>query len=404
MKILFIHEAPGQFLELHKYLNSSGLAESWLMCAKSVFDREKNKIPNLLSFTVPPDDDKTYFYIRKTEGRVKRSFHVRKAVLDFLASHKVDLVVAHGSGGFPLHLFGEVGVPVVTYIEFPSFSAHGADPKYPMPEYSRYLDKMFEMSSYHQVIRSAMTIVPSEYAREMFPEYLRHKIVAQMEGFSIKAPDRPVHQKKEKYKIGYTARDLSSAKGFEQFVMISKAIAAARNDVEFHFCGSPKTLYSYEGAMLQAHYGTGHTKTFMDYLFEREGLHLGEDSIYKHVHFADYAKYSEFIQSMDLFLYPLQFGSANWGLFEIMFRGGVVVASDRCFLPEVIKHGETGYLCKYDDLPSWISTVNRLLDSDCERNKTSDNAVADMANRYSIAAVAERYLSIFYSAIYSSKV
>ena len=384
-------------------MNVSGLAESWMMCSKSVFEREKTKIPNLLSFNIPADDEKTYFYIRKTEGRVKRSFHIRQAVLDFLKSHKLDLVVAHGSGGFPLHLFGELGVPVVTYIEFPSFSAHGADPKYPMPEYSRYLDKMFEMTSFHQVIRSATTIVPSEYARQMFPEYLRHKIVAQMEGFSIKVDARQSHSKKPVFKIGYTARDLSSAKGFEQFIHVSKAIAATRSDVEFHFCGSPKTLYSYEGTMLQEKYGSGHQKTFMDYLFEREGLSLGEGSIYKHFQFSDYSEYSDFIQSMDLFLYPLQFGSANWGLFEILFRGGVVVGSDRCFIPEVIKHGKTGLLCQYDDVQGWVAAVDRLLSDESERERLSIGAIKDMQARYSVPVVAKRYLSIFEAAVSTAK-
>src|SRR5690606_41458040 len=50
------------------------------------------------------------------------------------------------------------------------------------------------------------------------------------------------------------SRDLSSAKGFEQFILIAKAILAVRPNVRFVFCGSPKVLYSYEGAFLQAQF------------------------------------------------------------------------------------------------------------------------------------------------------
>jgi glycosyltransferase involved in cell wall biosynthesis len=403
MNILFIHEAPGQFKELHSYINASGLANSWILCSSSAYNRDKKKYQNLIPFPLPNEDPKSYFYTMRLEARIKRSFYFRKKILELKNEMGLDLVVCHGSGGYPLHLFGEVGLPIISYIEFPSFSHHGHDKKYPQPEFARYADKLFEMSSYHQVIRSDLVIVPSVYARNMFPEYMRHKIFSQMEGFRIEKSGSSFKRESGFFYIGFTARDLSSAKGFEQFILISKSILKKRNDVRFVFCGSPKVLYSYETDALKVIYGEGTKKTFMEYILEREEISFEEDSIFKHLDFLNYDEYSSFIEGMDLFLYPLQYGSANWGIFELLFRGSVVVASNRCFLPEIIKSGKNGLLCDYDDIDAWVNTVNLLLADPDLRNRISSEAVSDANVRYSIERVAGEYMTLFGHAVSNYK-
>lgn len=399
MKVLFIHEAPGQFGVLHKYLNGKGLADSWLMCSQSVYNAEKNNIPNIIPFGIPKDEEKTFFYVRKFEGRIKRSFHIRKAILDFLQNHKVDIIVTHGSGGFPLQIFDEFNIPIITYIEFPSFTMHGYDPKYPQPEYAFYIDKLFEMTSYHQVIKSDFVIVPSEYSKTMYPDYLQHKIYAQMEGFDIKRKP-PNYKKKEGFHyIGYTARDLSSAKGFEQFILIAKRILEKRKDVKFIFCGSPKILYSYEGEMLQKAYGPNHKETFMSHILRREEIDLKTNDNFTHIEFSKYDDFAGFIESIDIFLYPIQFGSANWGLFELLFRGRVVIASNRCFVPEVISHGRNGFLCEYEDIDTWARVAIDVLENLKKYTHIGKNAVDDAVGRFGIDTVSKQYLSLFNLAI-----
>ena len=115
----------------------------------------------------------------------------------------------------------------------------------------------------------------------------------------------------------------------------------------------------------------------------------------------DYSKIDLSKRTSDHFMF--QFGSANWGLFEILFRGGVVVGSDRCFIPEVIKHGKTGLLCQYDDVQGWVAAVDRLLSDESERERLSIGAIKDMQARYSVPVVAKRYLSIFEAAVSTAK-
>lgn len=401
MRILFIHEGLGQFEQLHLHLNSEGLAHSWFLVSAGVYNVNKDKLPNLASFQMTAENDKTYFYVKNLEARVQRSFYIKKAVTELLERTGIDVIVAHGSGGFPLQIFDEFNIPVVTYIEFPSFTAHGHDPKYPQPDYATYRDKVFEMTSFHQAVKSDLLLVPSAYAKTMFPSCLHEKIVPQMEGFTIKRRPGKFKKESDAFHIGFAARDLSSAKGFEQFVLIAKEILKRRQKVKFVFCGSPKVLYSYEDAFLQEKFpdAASRPESFMHYILAREGIELGADSPFQHVSFSAYDDFADYIEAMDMFLYPLQFGSANWGIFELLFRGRVVIASDRCFLPEVIRHGFNGMLCPFDDVDLWAHRAVQIIDEPEKHAHLGVAAEKDANDRFHISAVAPRYLEIFQTAI-----
>ena len=400
MRVLFIHEGLGQFEKLHQHLNATGLAHSTFLVSAGVHAQLKDKVPNLLPFHTPAENDKTYFYVKNLEARIQRSFFLRQAIQEHLKTSPVDVIVAHGSGGFPLQLFDEFPIPVITYIEFPSFTQHGHDPKYPQPDYATFRDKVFEMTSFHQALKSEVVIVPSAYAKTMFPDCLHDRIVPQMEGFDIVRKPSRYAKADEFLHIGYTARDLSSAKGFEQFILIAKEILKRRQDVKFHFCGSPKVLYSYEEAFLQSQFkAEDRPPDFMTYLLRREGITLGGDSPFQHVSFAAYDDFASFIEAMDLFLYPLQYGSANWGLFELVFRGRTVIGSQRCFVPEVITHGRNGLLCPYEDVGQWAQLACDLLDDPARRAQLGAQAEADANERFHIQKVAPQYVDIFQMAI-----
>lgn len=401
MRILFIHEGLGQFEQLHLHLNAEGLAHSWFLVSAGVYNANKDKLPNLASFQIAAENDKTYFYVKNLEARVQRSFYIKKAITELLERTGIDVIVAHGSGGFPLQIFDEFNIPVITYIEFPSFTAHGHDPKYPQPDYATYRDKVFEMTSFHQAVKSDLLLVPSLYAKTMFPSCLHEKIAPQMEGFTIKRRPSKFKKDADVFHIGFAARDLSSAKGFEQFILIAKEILKRRQNVKFVFCGAPKVLYSYEDAFLQAKFpdAASRPESFMHYLLEREGIKLDSDSAFQHVSFAAYDEFADYIEAMDLFLYPLQFGSANWGIFELLFRGRVVIASDRCFLPEVIRHGYNGILCPFDDVDLWAHRAVQVIDEPHKYAHLGVAAEKDANERFHISKVAPRYLDIFQTAI-----
>ncbi|MBN2894523.1 MAG: glycosyltransferase [Campylobacterales bacterium] len=399
--ILFVHAAIGQFKELHRYLNESGLANAYTLCSPQILEKEKNNLNNLRIFTaVPQRAENLFFYVQKIDESTRRAFGVKNSVEVLNKDVPLDLIVCHGSGGPPLMLFDEVNIPIITYIEFPSFAAHGYDPKYEQPEALRYRDKLFEMYSFHQVIKSDHVITPSAYAKRMFPHYLQHKITPQMEGFRLKPTLSEVPIKKEPgiTYIGYTARDLSSAKGFEQFVLIAKEILKSRQNVKFVIIGSPKVLYSYEGVVLDQVYGKGHEKTFKDYIFEREKIDTEFKAYFEFYDFMEYDRYDAYLRAIDFFIYPLQFGSANWGFYEIFCRGKIILGSDRCFIPEVISHEINGFICPYEDLGNWAQTAIKVIDHPQRYDYMREN-IRIGAQKYMIENIAWEYLELFHKVI-----
>ncbi|MDA0587569.1 MAG: hypothetical protein O2820_03870 [Planctomycetota bacterium] len=58
----------------------------------------------------------------------------------------------------------EFDFPIVSCPGFPSFRAHGWDPRYPPPEIKQLRDRSFEMLSCDSVRHSDHAIVPSKYA------------------------------------------------------------------------------------------------------------------------------------------------------------------------------------------------------------------------------------------------
>jgi glycosyltransferase involved in cell wall biosynthesis len=273
MNILFVHDGIGQFRALHQYYLRSGLANSWLACSKPVYLKNKDTLANLLPFIDATVDEHSYYYIRRLEQRIKRSFGIKKLLEDFLQTQTIDVMVVHGTGGFPLQLFDEFSIPIVTYIEFPSYAQHGNDPRYPPPDAARFVDKLFEMTSFHQVLKSRQVIVPSNYAKRMFPEALWGRITVQPEGFEV--PElTPAPRAPGPFRIGFAARDLSSAKGFEDFIQIAKKVAERLPEVEFHLCGGKKTFYGYENEFLKRQ-GSGPEDSFFDYILRRENVELG---------------------------------------------------------------------------------------------------------------------------------
>ncbi len=148
-------------------------------------------------------------------GRIGRG--VLKALQDFQKTKKIDVVVAHSLWGAPHFLYDEIDAAIVSYIEFPSYQAHGWDPKYPPDQAQRMGDKNTEMLNLHQALRSDLVICPSRHAKQMFPKAVQGNIEVQLEGFEFGPP--PVRDSASEaaatdkpFTIGFSSRDLSSSK------------------------------------------------------------------------------------------------------------------------------------------------------------------------------------------------
>lgn len=401
LNILFVHSVcPGQFSELCEYLNVNGIANAYYMATSGNVEKNKNKYQNLVSFE--PDGNvmvsNAYHYSGKVERASRISLGVYRSLIHFLKKVRVDLIVAHASLGSPHLLYDDFDIPIISYIEFPSYRDHGWSEEYPPHVSQKLSDKNFQMLSYYQVLKSYLTLVPSEYAKKMFPVELHHKIAVQFEGFC----DRKIALSEscgidvplDKKIIGFSARDLSSAKGFDFFLEVSKKIITKCSDVHFVILGDEtSTSYSYEDLYLETLYGKDKKKTFKQYLIKKLDLNL---EFYTFSGKLPYAQYSDLISKVDLFLYPLRHGSGNWGVVELLMRSKPILASNACFLDEVF--------CCDDSLVDSMNVndwAERAIDLVFDEVKLAAIVEAEKtaAGKYKLSVVAHEYMKHFDSVV-----
>lgn len=402
--IVFVSSvSPGQHSLLCEYLRTAGMADTWYLTTPGNAKRSEDRFGNLLTFR--PDGQivgpQSYYYSAKVERSARIGRGVLGALREFRKTRRIDLVVAHSLWGAPHFLYDEIDAAIVSYIEFPSYRAHGWDPKYPPDLAQRIGDRNMEMLHYHQVLKSDLTIVPSAHAKAMFPPELQGRIEVQFEGFDFSAEPlpEPGGAGEGPFTVGFSARDLSSAKGFETFVRLVDRLAPKHPDMRFVALGGADVVtYGYEAQWVHRRYG-GEVATFRDHLL-REYPEAA-----KVISFPGKLPYDEFAQligTIDLFLYPLRHGVANWGLMEILGRGGVVLGTDRGFVPELVTDGVNGLLLPLDDDDAWIAAIEALRDDPAKRAR-----LAAWARRtgedFHISRVAPRYMTYFRRAMDNHK-
>jgi glycosyltransferase involved in cell wall biosynthesis len=397
--IIFIHTSfPAQFGELGEYLNRSGLADAYFMTTPGHIVRNKDRYSNLIPFRphVALKKPYKYYYSGKIERAGRQGLGIFRKLKKIVQNKKIDLIVAHGSLASPHFLFDEFDIPIVSYIEFPSYADHGWNVEYPPTEPQVLIDKNMQMLSYYEAIKSDCVIVPSMYAKRMFPEILQAKIKVQFEGFCPEKlqmrSDRKVEIPAGKKSIGFSSRDLSTAKGIDLFLRVARYLIDQNANVHFVIIGDAKKLpYGYENLFIENEYGKDSGMTFIDYLLNRYSLPREWFTFTGKLQYQDY---SEMLYNIDLFLYPLQFGSGNWGIIELLGRGCVVIGSNRCFLPEVITHDLNGLIVDSDSPKDWGETALELL-NDRKRCQRLSQGAREYSKAFHMPVIARKYVSLF---------
>ena len=77
----------------------------------------------------------------------------------------------------------------------------------------------------------------------------------------------------------------------------------------------------------------------------------------------------ELLPQADVFFLPSEYESFGLSALEAMACGVPVVCSDTGGLPEVVKHGETGILCKPGDIDAMAAALRGLLTDDARREE-----------------------------------
>lgn len=390
---------PGQFGRLCDYLRETGQAETYFLTTPGHRERNKDRGAHILGFKPdgPIVGKQSYYY----SGKVERSARIARGVLlalkVFQQQRKIDVVLAHSLWGAPHFLYDEIDAAIVSYIEFPGYRAHGWDPAYPPDLAQRMADRNTEMLNFHQALRSDLVICPSQHAKRMFPKALQSNIEVQLEGFEFERDDTSTRKADGDgpFVIGFSARDLSSAKGFETYVRLVEKLVRRGVSARFVAIGAAsENTYGYENQWVERKYD-GKVATFRDHLMK---VYPNAAKVIEFPGKLPYQEFSKLIREIDLFLYPLKYGVANWGLVEILGRGGCVLAPDRGYTAELIQNDINGQLLPDDDT-AWLDAILALKDDPARRLRYSRAAQSMARQQYSLHVVAQRYMGLFRQAM-----
>ena len=97
------------------------------------------------------------------------------------------------------------------------------------------------------------------------------------------------------------------------------------------------------------------------------------------------------LSSADLFLLPSAQESFGLAALEAMSCGVPVVASDVGGLPELIRNGQTGFVCPADDIEGMAARGIEILTNSTLQRAISEAAVGDVRTRFSIDRIVPLY-------------
>jgi len=110
------------------------------------------------------------------------------------------------------------------------------------------------------------------------------------------------------------------------------------------------------------------------------------------------------LQSADVFLLPSLMEGFGFAAAEALACGTPVIVSDRGALPEVVKHGETGFVLPVDrGFTPWIDSLRRLISDPNLRAEMSVKARKDVRKRFVWDRSASEVIAVYRQAVQESK-
>jgi glycosyltransferase involved in cell wall biosynthesis len=398
MKVVFVHPSyPNQFTDIAHALSRR---EGW-ECAGLVHEgftdsvrRDAPPIP-YYGFREEPAPTSGNYYTQCLEDGIRCGKAVVEALAHMRAAGDVDVVVGHASFGTTFFVRELLRIPVLSYVELPGYFPVYCRREFPAGPLQGLMDVSLRALIHASVLQSDLCLVPSRHARGLFPGELRRKVRVQPEGFRLP----PIVKDRRALRgelgipetgpvVGFAGRTLESVRGFDVFAKAAKAVRQARDDVHFLVLGDEGTLYGNETTYLAG-------KSFKQHVLERERL---DERAVSFRPFAPHDQFTRSLQAMDLILFPIFEGAGNWAVFDAMAAGVPTLGSDRCFLPEVITHGQDGLLLDPDDVDAWVHAVLRLLGNPRLLRTLGQRARQTIARRFSVRRAADGYAGLIQEA------
>ncbi len=394
MRVLFIHPAhPSQFTAIAHAMAEVPGVETAVLTDAAFGDQIRNEgvpIP-YFGYTKDGSPGESIWYSSSYDDGIRHGKGICDLFPDIMAAFPPDVVVGHASFGVTFFLKNMFQVPVVSYVELPGYHMSWSRPEFPPLAEHLFLNSTFESLVYAAALKSDRVIVPSRHAASHFPPELQHKIRVQMEGFKLPPLCSGKKDIRKKYGlpedgplIGFASRTLEAMRGFYIFLGVAKRLKEVRPDLHVLVVGSEQTLYGNELSYLGG-------RSFKQYAMESQGA---GDDFFIYRDYLPHDDYHAHLQAMDLILFSLFEGAGNWSFFEAMAAGVPVIASNRCFIPEIIDHGTDGFLFDPYDQDGMVRQCLAILDDPDTYSRVGENARNTIRDRYSVENSVAGYLQV----------
>ena len=109
------------------------------------------------------------------------------------------------------------------------------------------------------------------------------------------------------------------------------------------------------------------------------------------------------LAAADLFLLPSQSESFGLSALEALASGVPVIGTNAGGLPEVVRNGETGVLCRVGDIPGMATASLEILQDPKRWSEMSKLAAADARERFSRDAIVSKYESLYRTSLPAKK-
>lgn len=100
-----------------------------------------------------------------------------------------------------------------------------------------------------------------------------------------------------------------------------------------------------------------------------------------------------YLERADLFVHPSGLDALPRSVKEASLMEKPMVVSDEGGIPEIVKNGQTGYLCGINEVDLWIEKIRFLLDNPSAASKLGRNARKFVASNFSWNKIAEGFLT-----------
>ncbi|HWE04974.1 MAG TPA: glycosyltransferase [Tepidisphaeraceae bacterium] len=399
LRVLFIHPAfPNQFTALGAELGKRAGFDCYGM-VHHVMSRDAASAGGMRHFVFEPEGQATpdgYAFTNPFESGVRNARGIARSLRLIKHAYPFDAVVGHAGFGSTLYLRSLIDAAIISYAEFPGYQCASGRAEFPVDPDVRLVGHACEALIYGSMAQSDLCVVPSRHARQFYPPALQPMIRVQPEGFQMDPITRggasereSLGLPKEGQLVGFFARTLEAVRGFDVFVEVARSLHQSDPSLHFVVIGDDQSIYGSEMRYLGG-------KTFMDHTCRRLGVPM---SLLHWRRTMPYERFRRHLACLDLAVLPTFEGAANWSIFEAMVAGLPIIASNRCFIPEIMRDGVEGILLDPGDYAQFVSAARDLL---CHREKAAalGRAARLRASRdFSVSRAADGYAQIILDAV-----